>query len=429
MKTKPNFMKKLMLFTAAFAFCAVLCGKPVDANAAVAAPTDVHQTTATKTSFDMEWTAVPNADGYVTQYSLDQVTWSAESTTSKPSKYFYSLSAGRTYFVRVRSFEFDAKYNKVYSNYSQVFKADTCPDVVTSLSQTGATNNTVTYAWNAVAGATGYALYKALPSDTYWTEVGKTTATSYTLTVPANSKYAVAVLPYRNAANANNLCAASYETSIYCFASPSAPNGLAVSAGNPKTSTLEFYWEPTATLNNTDGYEIEIYQLNKNGKTKRLKKLTKASFGYGTASTGYYNYTEYKNKKMFTNAIRFRVRAYKQLANGTKLYSPWSSYKNYVPQAKYTLKTINNTSSKLKWTKVKNAASYDIYYKASKTGKWKRIKKNVKGTSAVVKSKMYANNYYYVKANKVKFGKKKLSSSHPKQAPYLTYYYIYKKYY
>ena len=49
MKTKSNVLKKLMLFAAAFAFCAVLC-KPVDVKAALTTPTGFTQTNAYTTT-------------------------------------------------------------------------------------------------------------------------------------------------------------------------------------------------------------------------------------------------------------------------------------------------------------------------------------------------------------------------------------------
>lgn len=426
MKTKRNLMKKLMLFTAAFAFCAVLCAKPIDVKAAPAAPTDVTQTDASTTSFDISWTQIVDAYKYGIQYSLDKSTWSAETTTYSTSKYISGLTAGQTYYVRIRSYS--SSDSSSYGSWSTIFQVDTAPNNITSLVQTNATNSSVTYTWSAVSGATGYMLYKALPSDSTWTTIGTTTSTSYTLSVPSNSEYDVAVLPYRNAANSKIYVPypTSYPKSITCVPAPTAPTGLDIINGNPKTNTYKFYWEPTSIYDNTDGYEVEVYQLKTNGKTKRLKKTTVSGFGYGSSSSGYYSYTQIKQAKLTNNASRFRVRAYVQLSNGKKVYSAWSSYKVYVPQAKQTkLTATSKTSATLKWKKVVGATSYDIYYKTSSStsAKWKRIKKGVKGTSASVKYNRYGYSYYYVKANKVKFGKKKLNSVLPNKAPYWSYWY------
>lgn len=66
---------------------------------------------------------------------------------------------------------------------------------------------------------------------------------------------------------------------------------------------------------------------------------------------------------------------------------------------------------KLSWNKVSGAASYTIYYSSSYKGKLKKLA-TVKGSSytwmKLKKSKTY---YVYVKANNVKFGTKKYSST------------------
>jgi len=108
------------------------------------------------------------------------------------------------------------------------------------------------------------------------------------------------------------------------------------------------------------------------------------------------------------------MRSYVEI-NGQKKYSAWSSTKKYIPGAvpkKIVRANRYATSGKLNWTKVTGAKSYTVYWKTSLKGKWKVVAKNVKGTNANVKYNPKAkNNFYYVKANKVKFGKKKYNSS------------------
>lgn len=413
MKTKHNFMKKLMLFAAAFAFCAAICTKPVDVKAAVAAPT-VKQIGATNSMIAIEWDAVPGAVTYGVQYStaptgLDAATELFVDNATLTQGAIPNLTAGTTYYIRMRAYS----SNTEFSAWSNVITADTAPNNITSITQTNATETTVSFSWSPVAGATGYSLYQCLPNGTYQTPFTTTTATSYTMTVPKNSLYFVTVVPTRNGyafpVDNNTL------VETYCVPSPTKPGNLNVINGNPDTKTLEFYWKPTSIAENTDGYEIEVYQLKTNGKTKRISKKAIARSSYE-----YYG-CDIKHKSLFNNACRFRVRSYMNL-NGKKVYSAWSAYKNYVPQAYQTKLTFHSRSTAtLKWNKVNGATSYDIYYKSSKYGKWSRIAKNVKGTSHSVKGNYYGDSYYYVKANKVKFGKKKLNSTAPTQAPYVIY--------
>ncbi len=417
MKTKINVMKKLTLFVAAFAFCAVLF-KPVDVKAALAAPAQLAQIAADDDAVGVAWTEVSGAYQYGIQCSADPYfTGATESKTSSTSKNIYSLNSGTTYYVRVRTY---SSYSaSSYGPWSAILKVDTAPKNITWLKQTAAKETTVTYSWSPVTGATGYILYKALPTDAAWTTIGTTAATSYTLSVPKNSAYDVAVVPYRNVANAANLAAypTSYPLDTRCVPLPTKPKSVKViSGGDPDLKEVRASWKATSASVNTDGFQVELHQLRTNGKTKKLKTFTTSS---------YYSYLDMKHSKLFTDACRFRVRAYVTI-DGKKVYGAWSSYCTYVPQAKTTkLKFITKSTATLKWKKVNGAASYDIYYKtsASTSAKWKRIKKNVKGTSATVKANYYGRSYYYVKANKVKFGKKKLNSAAATKAPYWYYWY------
>ena len=407
MKTKHNFMKKLMLFAAAFAFCAVVCAQPIDVNAAVAAPT-VTQTAANSTAVGVEWNAIADATKYgVMIATTPDFAGATEKFTTYTSAALSGLTPGSTYYVTVKAYTATES-----SAWSAAITADTAPSNITWINQTNATETTVTYSWSPVAGATGYFLFKALPNGSY-EEVGPTTATSYTMSVPKNSVYYVTVAPFRN----NALFPISNDNMVetYCVPLPTKPSNLDVISGDPDSKTLSFYWKPTSIAENTSGYEVEVYQLKTNGKTKRLKKTSIVRSNYE------YFGCVIKHKSFFNNACKFRVRAYATI-NGNKVYGAWSSSKNYVPQAHQTsLKFNSRTSATLKWNKVNGAASYDIYYKTSKYSSWKRIAKNVKGTSYSVKANYYGDSYYYVKANKVKCGKKKLNSSAPTKAPYVIY--------
>lgn len=420
MKTKSNVLKKLVLFAAAFAFCAVLCAKPMDVKAALTAPTGVKQTGAETTAVAVQWTAVAGATQYGVQCSTNaNFTDGSETKVSAIGKNIYSLSAGKTYYVRVRAYS----SSSVYSAWSATLKVDTCPNNVTSIKQTSAKETSVTYTWSKVDGATGYIVLKALPTDSSWTTVTKTANTSYTLAVPKNSVYDVAVVPYRNAANSANIAACPYDPRYTsCVPLPTAPKKLAVTGGDSDGKKLEFAWNPSSIAENTDGYQIEVYKYTKKGKKKsRIAKVT-------MTRSSYESYVRYdggypvKKSAMHTNAICFRVRAYATI-NGAKKYGKWSSYKDFVPQAVHKkLKANSRTNATLTWKKVAGATSYDVYYKTSSSpsASWKRVAKGVKGTSASVPLNYYGRSYYYVKTNKV-FGKKKFTSLAPKKAAYVTY--------
>lgn len=401
MKTKINVMKKLTLFVAAFAFCAVLF-KPVDVKAALTAPTGLTQTDAVTNSYtcsiEVEWN--DTASYYAIETSLDRVNWTMQDDDwSLNYKTISNLTPGQTYYVRVTPIENGSKGSPA------VLTATTAPRSTSTVKQTAApaSGTQITISYPATAGATGYAIYygtsSSLSSATYY---GQTASTSVTFNVAKNSGFYVFVIPHRN----------GWLSSMYSYAvvvsAPTAPKSVKViTGGDPDLKEVRASWKATSASVNTDGFQVELHQLRTNGKTKKLKTFTTSS---------YYSYLDMKHSKLFTDACRFRVRAYVTI-DGKKVYGAWSSYCTYVPQAKTTkLKFITKSSATLKWKKVNGAASYDIYYKTSSSpsAKWKRIKKNVKGTSATVKySSSSTYNYYYVQANKAKVGKKKITSPSP----------------
>lgn len=401
---KTNIFKKLALFAAAFAFCAVLTAKPMDAQAA-AAPTNLKQTNASTTSARVEWSTDVTVKRYEVQISNSGVegTYVTKSTSSSNYYSFYSLNAGSTYYVRVRA------YNSATDVSPWVnLKIDTSPNNITTLTQTSATQNKVTVTWNAVQGATGYMVYKALSTDSGYTTVGPTTGTSFTLSVPNNTEYKIAVLPYRNVANPSILVpySTNYPKYVYCVPVPTKPNSLNIIDRYNSSKSTKFSWNPTSVASNTDGYQLQIYYINKNGNAKKL--TTK------TITSRYSNTYSINATKLFSYAFKYRVRSYVTI-NNKKYYSGWTSYKTYIPGS--VVKSISRssyraTSGTLKWSKVVGAKSYTVYWKAAADDNWKAVAKNVKGTSARVKySPSASHNYYYVKANKVKIGNSRKNST------------------
>ncbi|MBQ8198718.1 MAG: fibronectin type III domain-containing protein [Lachnospiraceae bacterium] len=322
MKKENRIMKKILVFAAAFAFCAALLGKPVDTKAATYWADGLKQVSATETSITVTWTAVPGVAGYELRYG----------TSSN-------------------------------INYSKI---------------------------SCVAAAN---------------------ATSATLSnLPKNSSLYVFVQPYIlvNGVKSYDGC---YDDYIWdAVTLPTAPNNLY--ADFYTKSSMKLIWGVTSIYDNTDGYEVEAYRI-KNGKTPKnpTKRLT--------STNPFTNYVSWGGKTAFRYPFKFRVRTYVTI-NNQKFYSAWSAYKQCIPGAsiKKSKRYYGSSSATLTWYKVNSAKSYDVYWATGDyngpTSKWKRVKKNVKGTSATVKySKSASYNYYYIKPNKVKIGKKRVSAPKP----------------
>ena len=88
-----------------------------------------------------------------------------------------------------------------------------------------------------------------------------------------------------------------------------------------------------------------------------------------------------------------------------------------IPFAKVSVKKNSSNSLKISWKKVSGATSYSVYIAKTKNDKFKKVA-TVKSTNYILKKTKKRQDYYiYVKANGVKCGKKKYSSTKPKYQP------------
>lgn len=419
---KTNIMKKLSLFAVAFAFCAAICAKPIDANAALTKPTNLTQTDALTTSsaceVELQWDHT--ATYYSIEYSMDKIKWTMEHATwYNNTKTISNLTPASTYYFKVTPYDGSEK------GAPAELTVTTAPRNTSLITQTGAnaSSTNISVSWAPTTGADGYLVTygtssKYADSVPYNNTNGITTATSLTLTVPKNASYYLFVVPYKG-----NWLSGSYAYQVVTTA-PTAPSDLWVYQTKTENKEVTFNWIASSNVTNTSGYEFEVYRVTKaNGKTKRLKKVDiKDKYSYSTTV---------KSAKLFSAGYKYRIRAYVTI-NGVKYPGEWSKFYTYVPCAKIKGKLSNQTSSSatLSWNKVLGATSYTVYHKTSLYGKWKAVKKNVKGTSATVKySKSSIYNYYCVKANKVKIDKKKYSSPNPNSKNAYSYSEFKKRYY
>ena len=398
---------KLKLFSSLLLFCISILLLGTDVKASVAPPTGLKQTLeyTTASYFYVSWDINEDAYKYGLQYSTDKNNWSDENETIRMENYGYfdGLNAGTTYYVRVRSYS--TKELDSYGEWSPIIAVDTKPANSSVIKHISSTQKSVTVSWTQTPGATGYHVYYGT-SISDMVHFVSTSGTTATVTVPKNFCDYIIVRPFRNYANAANLLESEHYAYTTCPSVPTAPKNLRVT-GRSNTYTnhrTHFSWDSSSVSENTDGYQLQIYYI-KNGSAKRLKTLT--TKGYNDT------HKEYSNKKLYSYAFKYRVRSYIKINNKT-YYSNWSSYKTYVPGAR--VKKLKNTSSSSKkilvWTKINGAKSYTVYWRNSLNSSWRRVAKNVKGSSATVKYDSSSSyNYYLVQANKVKVSKSKRSNT------------------
>ncbi|MBQ7065489.1 MAG: fibronectin type III domain-containing protein [Lachnospiraceae bacterium] len=402
---KFSFTKKVSLLLAAIAVCVMAScfSMPVQAAAGPLTLSTVASEKYSTENYVYLESASYLGDTITTDNLKYSLTDATVTTGSSVSAALIGTSNGKyVYLVNQRFSPAQTIYIK-YQN-TDVLVAVTAPNAITSLTQTGATKNSVTVSWPASAGASGYYVYVGTSAANV-TVKGTTSATSYTVGgLSADTGYVVGIAPYKTNGKGFNQYWSPKGKAVY--SAPGKITGVSVYGNNEKTKQYAVKWSEKGAYNAT-GFEIMV--VNKKGK-----KITSA------IETQYVS-TTFSHSKMRTQPWKVKVRAYRTLDNGSKAYGEWSATKQVVPNAyikSISLTSRYSTNVKIKWSKVSGAKSYTVYYRNKATGKFKKLA-TVKGTSYTIKNaKKYKNYYIMVKANKVKIGKKSYSSTSIKNTTY-----------
>lgn len=135
--------------------------------------------------------------------------------------------------------------SNILNEYSYNYASS--PLVPTGLAFSGSTATTLSFAWTAVAGATGYKIYK---DGVY---VSSTTSTLGTLSgLLSLTSYNVQVLAY-NFIGDGTLCPAVTMTTAIAIPLPVQPTGLVLTSAS--STSINFSWN---TVSSADGYKIYL---------------------------------------------------------------------------------------------------------------------------------------------------------------------------
>ncbi len=392
-----NYIKAMVTFVFLMAAAAVM---PNTASAAeLATPTGVHQTDADKNNVKIVWNAVPNADTYLWSWSADGVSGWSEGKydySVKPETIISQLSAGTTYYVRIKAADTSDYENIQLSDWSQPIQVATAPDAAQmgalTVADVSATSLTIT--WTPCPGATSYNVY----DGTTKTLLGTVTNTTYVRNslAPGNS-YSIQVVPVRTT-EAGYAAFDSYRILSNVYTKPNKP--VKPSTANFGLSSIYYninsaYFGATDPSKSANGYEIEVYTMKGN---KKVFTATRSSNRFAVKRN---------------TAYKYRCRFYATYGN-EKIYGDWSGYRYFVYQTVNGKKYSNRI--KMSWKKVANAKNYTVSISTKEKGGYKKVKTlSSKSTSLTIrkcgKSKIKKNKTYYVKvvAN-LKDGKKSVKS-------------------
>ena len=404
MKTMRSSMKCLIaVFVMAMAFM-------VTGITSEAAVNDLKQTSDSTYYVKVNWSRISGYYYYGCQIASDPSFSSDSIIEQKYSDgigtyvYFYGLSAGSTYYVRVGC---GTDENNCYENWSSPFEVVTRPDNVSDVKFVDATDNTATIQYSAAPGADFYYIYD-------WKRhqlIGTTTSTRYTIKMDnsTDNRYRVIAAKKSESGYVAQSLGKVIAVNLLTTKIPTENFGVGVveSSANKVSVTAKF---------SGTGFEVEMVNA---GGSKYFKSVSSSAKNYNDKGCDAPDMTYKQNKY-----LKYRVRAYVDTDNGRK-YGEWSDYRAFCEMnAKYTKgsKKIN-----FKWSKINGTGKIRVQvstksasgYKTFKTlsGSTKKVTVKKYGKASLKKNKSYyfrlvplvkingkyvASDYYVQKKIKVK---------------------------
>lgn len=393
-----NFSKMVLTFVFLIAAAAAI---PVVSEAA-GTPSGLRQTDANRTGVIVSWDAVPEADAYYVQISIDGLNWETKADATTPSKVITGLGSGATYYVRVASYDKNGTEiitnDDIVSEYSAPIEVVTSPDAanITSFNCTNVTKDSQTFAWNPCPGATGYYIYDfsneqliATTSDTTYTRTGL---------IPA-SKYGIKIKPVRTSAATGYTAHANFYYMSGVKTAPESPDAadFSVIAENSSATSVSFIARDSA--GHADGYEVEAVKVKGKANGNILSALdTRQTNGMKISRNVPYKY---------------RVRYYVKV--GTQnYYGEWSEYRYFLVHK--ASGRSGGGKIRMNWSKVDGATGYTVYASTKQDGKYTKVKSLGKKSRSITitkigKKKIKSNKVYFVRVvPKVKDGKKTITN-------------------
>ena len=407
---KMNLLKKVKYLLGAFAFLIMLSAFTTNASAAtnLGKVTGLKQVDAQtgEVRFTFDPVLYPLAS-YEISVSTDGVNWVVQSDMAAHNpagNYASGLSAGSTYYVRVRAYiqERDAvtgQYYVVYSEYSDPLEVVTKTNgSVSNLRKTKSTETSISLKWDPAQGANAYYVkYTQVATGKVQDKMvhGKN---SLKLTgLDKNATYNIAVYAVRE--NANYAAQTSYFDEVNASVTPTKATGVSVTDYNKDNGDI------AVSVDRNDcaaGFQAEVWTAYK----KSDKKIATANSKSATI-----HITDEALKK--SNFVKIRVRAYSFTTAGNETYGAWSAWVYTAPKTDVKLTKSAKKGITIKIGKVNGADRYVIYAGVGSYPSYKKIATTTKTSYTMTKldkKSLQKYDYYhvYVVAQK-KVGKKYVS--------------------
>lgn len=406
-------MKMMKRFAAAMLALTMVFGLCNFSASAVGHVDGLKQTEWNKDSVSISWNMFAGANDYAIFISNTPNPTDLKykkDTSSVNNITITGLNAGATFYIQIRAYkeyvfgEKECNETPVVAT-SDVFAITTLPEAPAkpdSVIQTGATANTVTLTWSAVANVTGYEVrqYVGYNNEPVVADVAASQGTSAMIGGLAyNAENRYNVYSYVVAPNGQKVYSSDYAYLWHVKALPRAYASGEFGISNLYTGLKETDFRASSVDSNADDYVFQVKNKKTNKTVFTGKDLTM------TGAT--------KNK-----FLKYRVRGYININNGqSKAYGPYSGYKYFAWMEGFSAQQVGKKKAvKVTWKKVQGASGYDIQISTSRDGGYKKVKSvSAKSNSVVVskygkKSLKKNQDYYILITPKTKVGKKTVKS-------------------
>lgn len=263
------------------------------------------------TSVKLEWKAVDGASGYqiYRSASKDSGYKKVGQVKGKNTKTFEdkTLEAGKTYYYQVRAYKSSSAKDGVAS-FSKAQKAWTIKQVVIS-QITSDSKNQVTLGWKKVSKADGYAIYRSSKSNSGFEKIAAISSGA-TLTYTDKDVTSGNTYYYKIAATYKIKGSAGRGSYSKVTQVPVLKQGSISSITLGDNNALNISWN---SVDNASGYEL-AGAISEKGTYTTLQTSGATSFTHSNLIQGTTYY--------------YKVRAYKDLSSGIRMYGPWSAVKS-----------------------------------------------------------------------------------------------------
>ncbi len=321
----------------------------------IAAPQITKTNSVIGSGITLNWKAVAGAAQYRV-YRHNGSNWVLLGKATGTSYTDKGVTVGKSYKYTLR-----AENGSNLSSYNSTGWTVKYTLTTPSVTKVTTSSTAIKIQWGAVSGAGGYRVYRKAPGATKWSQVAKTTATSYTdKNVKVGSVYTYTVRAYKGST------LSAYNTSGWVGVILKTPT---VKSANSSTG-INVSW---SKVSGAAGYTVYSSQYNATtGKWTGWQKR-------GTTAATKFSWVD-KNVKSGT-IYRYTVKAVNGLCSSSHKASASLMY-----LAEPTVSVSNGANGIIvKWTKATGATGYKIYRSQLDvaTGKWS----SWKGMSTVASSK------------------------------------------